>query len=193
MSDNWEDEADTWDTNSDVVYYSDRAYKSLTERINIDGKRVLDFGCGTGLLSERISPLARSVVAIDTSPKMINILKSKNLPNVTALSSPLTQKLINKKSAFNKKFNIIVASSVLSFVPDYLSTLKLLKSLLITDGILVQWDWLQTDNQEFGLSENTIKATLELAGFSNITLTRPFSMAFEKGNMSVIMGVGENT
>ena len=142
MSDSWDDSADTWDTNSDVIYYSDKAYASLIDSINIEGKRILDFGCGTGLLTERVSPLASSVVAIDTSSKMINVLKSKNLPNVTALPTPLTQEIIIKNSAFNKKFNIVVASSVLSFIPDYQSTLKLLKSLLVTDGTLVQWDWL---------------------------------------------------
>lgn len=192
MNNSWDDNADNWDTNNDVIYYSDKAYESLIEVINIDGKRILDFGCGTGLLTERVSPLASSVVAIDSSPKMINVLKLKNLPNVTALSTPLTQELVNKNSACNKKFNIVVASSVLSFIPDYQSILKLLKSLLVTNGMFIQWDWLQTDDPEFGLSEYTIKNTLEVTGFSNIELTKPFSIAFETGNMSVIMGVAKN-
>ena len=193
MTDNWDDSADTWDTNDDVIYYSEKAYESLVKIINIDGQRILDFGCGTGLLSERMSPLASSVVAIDTSSKMVNVLKYKKLSNVTPLSTSLTQELISKNSVFAKKFNIVVASSVLSFVPDYESTLRLLKSALVTDGLLVQWDWLAQDSDpEFGLSENTIKNTLTDVGFSDIVLKKPFSISFEKGDSQVVMGIAKN-
>ena len=193
MSDSWDDNADTWDTNSDVIYYSEQAYESLVKSINIDGQNILDFGCGTGLLTEKISPLASRVVALDTSQKMINVLKSKGIPNVTPISALLNKDLISTNPAFTNKFNIVVASSVLNFVPDYQSTLKLLKSLLVTNGILVQWDWLQTDTDpDFGLSENAVKNTLKITGFNDIVITKPFSIAFDKGNMPVIMGVAKN-
>jgi hypothetical protein len=44
MSDSWDDSADTWDTNNDVIYYSDKGYASLIYNINIECKRILDFG-----------------------------------------------------------------------------------------------------------------------------------------------------
>ena len=193
MSDSWDDCADDWDTNIDVISYSEKAYKSLVQVVNIEGKSILDFGCGTGLLTERLSPLANSIVSIDTSPKMIKVLQSKNLPNVSSLSEPLTLELINNNPAFIKKFNIIVASSVFSFLPNYESTLKLLKSLLVTDGLLIQWDWLLSDNDsDFGLSEIAIKKALNNTGFKQVVLTKPFSLTFEKGNMPVVMGVAKN-
>jgi len=193
MSDRWDDSADTWDTNSNVIYYSDKAYASLIDSVNIEGKRILDFGCGTGLLTERVSPLASSIVAIDTSPKMINVLQSKKLQNVVALSDSLTLELINNNSAFKQKFNIVVASSVLSFIPNYMSVLKLLRSLLVTDGLLFQWDWLQPDDDpEFGLSETTIENSLETTGFKHVSLSKPFTLTFEKGEMPVVMAVAKN-
>lgn len=194
MSENWDYSADNWDTNSDVISYSEMAYESLVKSVNIEGKYILDFGCGTGLLTERLSPLAKSIVAIDTSPKMISVLQSKNLSNVTTLSEPLTLELINKNSSLINKFNIVVASSVFSFLPNYISVLKLLKSIMATDGSLIQWDWLPPDGDPgFGLSEFTIKKSLNSAGFKHIVLTQPFSLNFEKGNMPVVMGVAKNS
>jgi len=193
MSDSWDDYAKEWDTNIDAISYSEKAYDSLIKEINIEGKTVLDFGCGTGLLTERLSPFASSIVAIDTSEKMISVLQSKKLPNVTLLSEPLTSELVKNNSAFVNKFNIVVASSVFSFLPNYDLTLKRLRSLLAVDGILIQWDWLSPDsNPEFGLSKTTIEQSLYNAGFKQVTLTIPFSLATEKGKMAVVMGVAKN-
>ncbi|MEN8713136.1 MAG: methyltransferase [Arenicellales bacterium] len=193
MSDSWDDYAEEWDTNIDAISYSAKAYESLIKEINIQGKTILDFGCGTGLLTERLSPLANSIVAIDTSPKMIAVLQSKKLPNVTYLSEPLTSELVKNNTAFVNKFNIVVASSVFSFLPNYDSILKLLRTLLVADGLLIQWDWLSPgSNPEFGLSETTIKKSLDNAGFKKIVLTKPFSLTTQKGNMPVIMGIAKN-
>ena len=194
MSDSWDDYAEVWDTDADAISYSEKAFESLIKEINIEGKTILDFGCGTGLLTDKLSPLASSIVAIDTSPKMIATLQSKKLQNVTSLSEPLTSELIKNSSAFINKFNIVVASSVFSFLPNYDSILKLLKSLLVTDGLLIQWDWLSPDsNPEFGLSETTIKQSLNNAGFKQVTITKPFTLSTEKGNLPVVMGVAKNT
>ncbi len=35
MSDSWDDYADEWDTNIDVISYSEKAYKSLVREVNI--------------------------------------------------------------------------------------------------------------------------------------------------------------
>ena len=193
MSNSWDDYAEEWDTNCDAISYSEKAYKSLIKETNIKGKRILDFGCGTGLLTERLPPLAHNIVAIDTSRKMISALLSKKLPNVTALSKPLTPELIMNNSIFSNKFDIVVASSVFSFIPNYDSILKLLKSLLVADGLLIQWDWLSPDsNHDVGLSETTIKQSLNKAGYIQVTLTKPFSLSTKKGNMPVVMAVAKN-
>ncbi len=193
MSNDWDDSATEWDTRTDVISYSEMAYDSLVKVVNIKDRRILDFGSGTGLLTERMSPLASSIVAIDTSPKMIKVLQSKKLANVVTLSEPLTSELIVNNAAFTQKFDIVVASSVFSFVPNYEAVLKLLRSLLVTDGLLIQWDWLPPDDDPgFGLSETTIKTTVKSAGFKHITLSKPFSLTFERGDMPVVMGVAKN-
>lgn len=49
---------------------------------NCQGKRVLDFGCGTGLHLPFLSNIAREVVGIDLSEKSLEVSRAKNLPNV---------------------------------------------------------------------------------------------------------------
>ena len=194
MNDSWDDYALEWDLNDDAINYSEKAYKSLLQVVKIENKNILDFGCGTGLLTEKMASSAKTIVALDLSSKMISVLNSKNIRNVISISEPLTTELIKNSTAFENKLNIIVASSVCSFLPDYESTLKLLKSLLLNDGFFVQWDWLSPENKpEFGLSEARINKALKDAGFKQVSITKPFSISGSEGNMPVVMGVAKNT
>ena len=193
MSESWDDHADGWDNNEAVILYSQKAYESLRNIVDIKGRKVLDFGCGTGLLAERMSDQASSVVAIDPSEKMISVLKSKRLDNVHAIHSELTQELIDNNEILSSGFDIIVASSALAFVPDYQQTLKLLKKLLRRGGFLVQWDWLKNPEEPgVGFSAEFIESALAQAGFSKYSTSIPFSMDSPDGAMAVIMGIAEN-
>ena len=48
----------------------------IKERVNLIGKKVLDVGCGGGILSESLARLGAEVMAIDASEKTINIAKA---------------------------------------------------------------------------------------------------------------------
>ena len=71
---------------------------------------------------------------------MLAVLTGKNLLNVTTIKEPLSAKLIAENQSLNKGFDVIVASSVCGFLPDYEATLSLLKSVLNPSGTFVQWD-----------------------------------------------------
>ena len=47
----------------------------VTSRFEVKNKRVLDIGCGGGILSEELSKLGAKVTGIDSSKKSINIAK----------------------------------------------------------------------------------------------------------------------
>ena len=193
MSNEWDEYAKEWDTKPDVIEYSEHAFKSLTDLIEIEGLNILDFGCGTGLLSEKMSPKAKQIVAIDSSIEMIEVLRNKNLPNVHVLSELLTEDLINSNDCLSRKFDLIVASSVCGFLPNYNEILGLLKSLLVPNGVFVQWDWLvNDDHSEFGLSKNNIEKGFKHAQLKLESLSEPFTMGEGEESMSVIMAVGRN-
>ena len=193
MSESWDDYAEEWDKNEDAISYSEKAFETLTNKISLEGLYILDFGCGTGLLTEKMSKLAKQIVALDTSYKMVSVLNDKRLSNVTAISEPMSIEIIKEKETLLSNFDLITASSVFGFLPQYESTLMLLKSLLVPGGLLVQWDWLSpTKDSEFGFSEKQVETAYKEAGFELISITEPFSLTSSKGTMAVIMAVAKN-
>lgn len=96
MENQWDDFAENWDNNPAVREYANKALACLVDNIELNGLRVLDFGAGTGLLSEKMSTMVASIVALDPSTKMIEVLKAKQLPNVEPLALELTPGLMDE-------------------------------------------------------------------------------------------------
>ncbi|MBU3006171.1 class I SAM-dependent DNA methyltransferase [Paraglaciecola arctica] len=192
MSNEWDEYAPSWDQDASVQEYANKAFAELTKVITLDDLSVLDFGCGTGNLALLLSPKVKNILALDASPEMIKRVANKNLDNVSSVAGFLTQELINRHPQFPNKFDLIVASSVCGFLPDYESTLGLLKTVLKRGGVFVQWDWLaKDDSSETGLSENRVTEALKSNGFIDIELEKPFAMTSSKGTMTVLMAVAK--
>lgn len=90
--DSWDDCAASWDEDDIVREYSEKAFASLLSELQdslLAASRILDFGCGTGLLTERILKRFPSiqVVALDSSPKMIEVGEKKILVELHILGS----------------------------------------------------------------------------------------------------------
>jgi len=193
MNENWDDYAEGWDSNEDVISYSDKAFRALCEVVNPEGLLILDFGCGTGLLTERMATTADRIVAVDPSEKMISVLQNKQLSNVETLIAVLSEETIKTYELFRSKYDLIVASSVCSFLPDYEGTLGLLKTLLKLNGIFIQWDWLKSDEDiDSGFNKERIESAYQHTGLKKLSISEAFSIESEDGPMSVIMGVARN-
>ncbi len=193
MSSEWDEYAGDWDSNEDVALYSEKAFQSLINVVSLAGLNILDFGCGTGRLTEKMSPHADRIVGLDTSSEMLTVLEGKCLSNVDTIKEELTKELVIGHALLRSKFDLIVASSVCGFLPDYEGTLCVLKSLLVLGGLFVQWDWLATEkDSESGLTKEAILGVLSRAEFETMSVSTPFSLASSEGEMSVLMGVGRN-
>ena len=193
MSNEWDEYAENWDVDPTVEEYAKNAFSELSDNININDLTVLDFGCGTGVLTQLMSPAVKSIVAIDPSSEMIKHLNKKSLNNVSSISDYLSKELVENLPELANKFDLIVASSVCGFLPDYESTLSLLKSLIKEGGVFVQWDWLSNDDSSgMGLSEKRVKQAFVANGFVNTRINNPFIMSSSKGNMPVLMAIGKN-
>ncbi len=191
MTESWDKYAAEWDDNEAVITYSKKAFASLCEIAELDGLRIFDFGCGTGLLSEQMAKHAERIVALDPSVKMAAVLKRKNLQNVDALVGEITDETLQSRADFVSSFDLVVASSVCAFLPDYRLTLGLLKRLLKPRGLLIQWDWLKSgEDQESGFTESEVATEFERVGLRVLSISTPFSLDGESGGMKVVMGVG---
>ncbi|KUI59707.1 hypothetical protein VP1G_06979 [Cytospora mali] len=88
-NDRFNAEAAAWDSNPDVHRASDgalqailAAYPSIRQtkangKTETEGLDILEIGCGTGLLSLRMAPYVRSILAIDAAGGMIDALSVK--------------------------------------------------------------------------------------------------------------------
>lgn len=192
MTNEWDEYAGDWDSDEDVVQYSKKAYESLVSLVHLDGLHVLDFGCGTGRLAERTVRSGATVVCMDKSPAMLAVLENKQLVNVSTIEGELTGALVGNCPLLAPRFDLVVASSVCAFLDNYEATLGLLKSLLAGGGLFVQWDWLSDDEgPDRGFTSEAVSGALCSAGFSDVSVTSPFSMDNPSGEMKVLMGVGK--
>ena len=95
--------------------------------------RILDIGCGGGLLSEPMSRLGAEVVGIDASEKNINIAKlhaKKSKLNINYIcASPETLNI-------DKKFDVILNMEIIEHVENVDFFLKSCSTLLKKDGIM---------------------------------------------------------
>jgi len=108
----------------------------IKERTTLAGKKVLDIGCGGGLLAEVLSDLGAIVTAIDASEKTINVAKAhakKVGSNVNYIKASLEE---FSKIEPKAKFDVITCLEMLEHVPDPLQILKKCSDLLNQDGDL---------------------------------------------------------
>ena len=193
-SDAWDDFAADWDTEPDVQTYANCAFKSWQRRVsplfpNMAEIRVLDFGCGTGQLTEKLAPLCQRVVAVDTSPRMVELLNRKiietEVKNVTSLVATIDSESIAENRGMLGQFSLVVASSVCSFLPDFEATLCHIATIMEPGGVFVQWDWLDD------MPSNKIRNAFSGAGMNCVRVEKEFMIDGKNGSMAVVMGIGQ--
>mmetsp|Transcript_10241 Transcript_10241/g.34861 ORF Transcript_10241/g.34861 Transcript_10241/m.34861 type:complete len:208 (-) Transcript_10241:37-660(-) len=153
--------------------------------------RVLDFGCGTGLLSERLLPhlpTAARVVALDVSPGMIAALEAKALGGVEARCGDVGDMMEADDPLLREGFDLVLASSVLAFVPSHPAAVASLAALLRPGGWLLHWDWDASDGGgDGGISPQAAAAALGAAGLEAVEVG---AAPFEQHGRTPLFGRG---
>lgn len=152
---------------------------------------MLDFGCGTGLLTERLSAEAAAVVAVDLSPKLVAQVEAKATERGWTHVRPLVGSHADA-AALGETFDLVVCSSVCAFVPDYPGTVAALTALLAPGGLFMQWDWeLDPDAEEpYGLTRESMRAALEAASLVDVLVDTAFELPMGEMVMRPLIGAG---
>lgn len=98
---------------------------------------VLEIGCGTGTTALKLAPYANSILATDFSEGMIEIAKEKaqqqNINNVTFACTDIADLM----SSSDKKYDMIMAHSVLHLINNKTLTIQQAFNLLKPGGFFV--------------------------------------------------------
>lgn len=190
----WDDEAATWDEGVLQRAYAAAAFESLQEKalgragLAIPGARICDFGCGTGLLTERLADLAAHIDGVDISTGMLAVLDAKASRN--GWQHVHTHRAVPPGGA---PYDLVVCSSVCAFLEDYPGAVRTLVQRLRPGGLFVQWDWEldPTEAEPMGLSRAQIRAALDAAGLQQVVVDTGFEVTVEGRTMRPLMGSGQ--
>ena len=112
-----------------IKYIQDVINKNKLQKI-----KILDLGCGGGLVSEGLSKLGANVTGIDFIKDNINVAKIHAKKN----NLKINYKILNFESEkINSKFDVIVIFEVLEHLSNWKYFIEKIKSNLNTNGILI--------------------------------------------------------
>ena len=102
----------------------------------LNNKKVLDIGCGGGLISELLSKKKANVTGIDEN--IYNIKQAKNHAKISSLKINYLNKSLNSFNKKNKqKYDLILCLEVLEHVENVEESLEIISKLLKTNGTLI--------------------------------------------------------
>ena len=99
----------------------------------LSGIKILDIGCGGGLLSEPMSRMGANVTGIDASDKNIKIAKLHSKKNKLKINYLCTSP---EKLKITKKFDVILNMEIVEHVEDIDFFLKSCSKLLKKNGLM---------------------------------------------------------
>jgi ubiquinone/menaquinone biosynthesis C-methylase UbiE len=170
-------EASTWDEVPARVKLANDIAATISQEIPLTSDMdVLDYGCGTGLLTLQLQPKVHSVTGIDSSQGMIDVFKAKidkqNLSNVR------TQYLDTEKgNLLEGTYHLIVSSMTLHHIKLIRPLLDQFYRILALSGYLCIADLDLDDGQfhgnndgvfHFGFDRTLLRQDFMNAGFDDI-------------------------
>ena len=115
---NFDKEAAAWDEHPARVQLASDVAAAISRQVTLrPDMDVLDFGCGTGLVTLRLAPLVKSITGVDSSRGMLNVLVAKiakqNLTNVRTLLLDL-----EAGDTLSDEYDLIVSNMTLHHIRE---------------------------------------------------------------------------
>ncbi len=101
---------------------------------NIKNMKILDVGCGGGIICEPLARLGAKVTGVDFSPNNIKVAKihsKKNKLKINYIYKDI------EKTKLDEKFDIILMFEVLEHLDNWKKTIKKIKKNLNKNGIII--------------------------------------------------------
>ncbi|MBP5575475.1 MAG: class I SAM-dependent methyltransferase [Treponema sp.] len=154
--------ASVWNFFAPVYERAMKTQKGIYEKIyenirNIaSGKTVLELATGPGLIAKNIAQSAKSIVATDFAPKMIETAKKSSVPeNVTFEVADATDLRFKENS-----FDLVIIANALHIIPNPEKALSEIDRVLNDKGILLAPNFIFREDGK----KNLWQKILSLAG-----------------------------
>ncbi len=112
-----------------------KAVENTKKYLNNDDT-LLDFGCGSGILTLRFTDLVKEIHAIDISSKIIEAAKERakgnNIENISYVQTTIFDERYKKES-----FNVVLAYNILHLVEDIQRTIQRIYEILKPGGMFI--------------------------------------------------------
>lgn len=174
-------DATAWDENAGRVKMAGNIANAIKDAFPLSlDMDVLDFGCGTGLLTLQLQPLVKSITGFDSSKGMLDVLNRKianqNLPNVRTHYID-----IEKGDVLEGSFDLIICSMTLHHIRDPKNLITQFKRVCLPQGHIGIAD-LDSDQGLFhgtnnegvfhnGFDRDLMRHFLQQAGFTDVQFT----------------------
>jgi ubiquinone/menaquinone biosynthesis C-methylase UbiE len=169
--------ASTWDESPGRVKLAGELAAAVKDSLSLTPDMdILDFGCGTGLVTLQLASSVRSVTAVDSSRGMLDTLESriaeKGITNVKTLYVDL-----DEGHKLDGEYHLVLSSMTLHHIKEIRPVLEMFHAVLKRSGSVCLSDLdpeggrFHSDNQgvfHFGFDREKIRDLLMEAGFNNV-------------------------
>ncbi len=182
---NFDQDAERWDLNPARVKLASEISRAILREIpatpDLD---VLDFGCGTGLITLALLPYVRSITGVDSSQGMLDVLNRKI--SERGLANVITRYVdLDHGDVLSGAFHLAVSGMTLHHIRDVGPLLKQFHHILNPSGLLCIADLdeeggrFHTSNEgvfHFGFDRQKLARQFEEAGFQNVRAVQAASV-----------------
>jgi ubiquinone/menaquinone biosynthesis C-methylase UbiE len=179
--------ATTWDDNPKRVEMSRAVAKAISDSVPLSrDTTVLDYGCGTGLLSMLLSSHVKHVTGADSSEGMLRALQAKitqsKTPDIDVIKLDLAQDPVP-----SSRYHLVVSGMALHHVEDIRKVIAAFHELLLPGGYVCIADLdtepgifhegqVPTTVRHFGFNRDRLMAVMGEAGFRDCTARTAYTM-----------------
>lgn len=181
-----------WDENPVFQERGLRIAQAIRQDVPLSPRmRVLDYGCGTGLLSFPLKDELGAILMADSSAGMLEVLAGKIAAQGVTNMTPVKLDLLADPLPA-ERFDLIATSMTLHHVPDTGHILRIFHDLLQPGGYLCIADLDREDGSFHGIEVDVhhgfdradMGRRAEQAGFSDVRFQTVFSIAKERDGIT---------
>jgi 2-polyprenyl-3-methyl-5-hydroxy-6-metoxy-1,4-benzoquinol methylase len=176
----FDERAKDWDADPEKVERARVVAEAIRTRVPLPpGTRLLDYGCGTGLLGFALQPYLAAVSLADISPGMLEMLtgkiKTAGVTNMTPVRLDLGTDPLPAE-----RYHVIASLMALHHIPDTQGILLKFHTLLEPGGYIAIADLEKEDGSfhgtemtdvHLGFEREALQAQAEAAGFGEVAFS----------------------